>query len=561
MPAESRAVEPNERYDVIVVGGGPIGATLTGDLGRRGIRVLLLEQGDGSIVDARMHHVNIRSMEILRTLGLEDELRTCGWPADHPQDVVFVTKLDGEEIARIPWGSINEMRAPQCSPTYAQRCPQAWFNPIVTAFARRQEAAEVRHFCRAETIKEDSGGVTVEATDVTTGERRTFRALYLVGCDGPRSQVRDLINADRELPNAIGRSAEIIFRSRNLQKVSRFGRVGRYIFVGEDGLGATLMAFDGVDRYRLVLMIQPERLTPEDMREHIRKIADAQIDVEFLTPVLSWVNRIVSAPHYSSERIVLAGDSAHGMPPTGGFGMNTGFVDLFDLGWRLEALVKGWGGPLLLRAYESERRQAVARISNMAAEIYKDWIDWSVRMRAMGEALNASGPEAVNLRRQTGRELANTLYREFNSLGGPLGYRYESAICIPDGTPEPSDGILDYVQTARPGHRAPHAWLSNNVSTLDRFGKCFVLLAFAPSPALVTFRHEADRQGIALDIVSVEDEKIAALYERAFVLVRPDGIVAWRSDTAPDDAGAILATVTGHIAASAAERGAGKMAP
>src|SRR5687768_1185989 len=89
-------------FDVIIVGGGPIGATLAGYLGQRGLQVLLLEQGDGNVVDARMHHVNIRSSEILRSLGLEDEIRNCGWPLDHPQDIVFATKIDGEEIARIP---------------------------------------------------------------------------------------------------------------------------------------------------------------------------------------------------------------------------------------------------------------------------------------------------------------------------------------------------------------------------------------------------------------------------------------------------------------------------
>jgi 2-polyprenyl-6-methoxyphenol hydroxylase-like FAD-dependent oxidoreductase len=533
-------------YDVIVVGGGPAGGTLAGALGQRGLRVLVLEQNDGTVADPRMHHINVRSMEILRAFGLEQAMRECGWPTDHPQDVVFVTKLDGEEIARIAWASNDDMVLPASSPTYAQRCPQAWFNPIATGFARAQPGVEVRHFCRAEVITQSDDGVAVEAVEVDSGKRHVFQARYLVGCDGRRSMVHDLINGSRELPPAMGRSVEIMFRSRRLQEICRFGRNGRYIFIGEDGIGATLMAFDGVDRYRFVLMVQPDPLNEDDMRARLRKIADAEFDIEFLTPVLPWVNRAVSAERYVSARMALVGDAAHGTPPTGGFGLNTGLVDAFELAWRLEALVKGWGGPRLLPAYECERKQGVERSLNMATEIYRDWVHWAGRINQVGHELNASGPAAAELRRRTGRDLAKALRREFNSIGGPLGYRYRSELCIADGSPETRDDILEYVQTARPGHRAPHAWLPGGLSTLDLFGKGFVLLAFAPSASTASWRSVARQRGVPLEVVNIDDPHIAALYEKAFVLVRPDGMVAWRSDSIPDDVDSVLATVTGH---------------
>lgn len=534
------------QYDVIVVGGGPAGATLAGTLGQRGLRVLLLEQGDGTVPDPRMHHINVRSMEILRSFGLEDEMRNSGWPSDHPQDVVFVTKLDGEEFARISWPSNDDTVLSDCSPTFAQRCPQAWFNPIATGFARRQPSVEVRHFCRVEKVKETEGGVQVEAVDVDGGKRHIFSASYLAGCDGRRSIVHDLINVNAELPPEMGRSTEIMFRSRKLQEICKFGRNGRYIFVGEDGIGATMMAFDGVDRYRFVLMVQNERLSEDAMREHIQKIADAEFDIEFLTPVLPWINRIVSAENYVSERVILVGDAAHGTPPTGGFGLNTGIVDLFEAAWRLEALVKGWGGPNLFTSYEAERKQGVDRILKIAAEIYKDWVYWIDRIKGMGASFSASGEEAAKLRAATGRELADALTREFNSMGGPLGYRYESELCIPDGSPETPDDILDYVQTARPGHRAPHAWIAPEKSTLDLFGRSFVLFAFKSDPVLADATAAAKSAGIPLDVVEVNDPVIAAIYEKSFVLVRPDGIVAWRSDSLPEDFGELLSTVTGN---------------
>ncbi len=546
MSAETTAVESGHQYDVIVVGGGPVGATLAGALGQRGLSVLVLEQSDGTVPDPRMHHINVRSMEILRAFGLEQVMRDCGWPTDHPQDVVFLTKLDGEEFARIPWASNDATILPDCSPTFAQRCPQAWFNPIATGFARAQKTVDVRHFCRVEKIVETERGVTVEAVDVNGGARHSFSAKYLAGCDGRRSMTYTLINAASELPPEIGRSAEIMFRSRKLQEICKFGRNGRYIFVGEDGIGATMMAFDGVDRYRFVLMVQPDLLTEDDMRAHIRKIADEEFDIEFLTPVLPWINRIVSAEHYVSKRIALVGDAAHGTPPTGGFGLNTGIVDLFELVWRLEAMVQGWGGPGLLQSYETERKQGVERILLMAAEIYKDWVYWIDRIKGMGEMFSAPGEEAAALLASTGRDLAKALTREFNSLGGPLGYRYQSDICIADGSPETSDDILNYIQTARPGHRAPHAWVAPGKSTLDLFARSFALFAFAPDASLDGVIAAAQQAGVPLDAVKIDDPAIAALYEKAFVLIRPDGIVAWRSDVLPDDFGAVLATVTGH---------------
>ncbi len=537
-------------YDVIVVGGGPTGSTLAGALGQRGLRVLLLEQNDGTVPDPRMHHINVRSMEILRSYGLESAMRDCGWPKDHPQDVVFVTKLDGEEIARIPWASNDDTVLTESSPTFAQRCPQAWFNPIATGFARAQPSVEVRHFCRAEVVTETRDGVSVVAADVDSGERRIYRSRYLVGCDGRRSLVHDAINGPSALPPEMGRSAEIMFRSRRLQEVCNFGRNGRYIFIGEDGIGATLMAFDGVDRYRFVLMVQSGPVTMDGMRANIRKIADAEFDIEFLTPVLPWTNRTVSAERYVTKRMALVGDAAHGTPPTGGFGLNTGLVDVCELAWRLEALVKGWGGSHLLASYERERKQGVNRILHMAAEIYQDWVYWNRRIDGMRHALNAPGPAGAEFRRQTGRELAKALHREFNSIGGPLGYRYQSGICVSDGSQETEDDIRDYVQTARPGHRAPHAWLSGNMSTLDLFGRGFVLLVFAPIAPLASIRGVAAQRGVPLDVVEVDDQNIAALYEKALVLVRPDGIVAWRADSCPPDFNAILAMVTGHDAQS-----------
>jgi hypothetical protein len=285
------------------------------------------------------------------------------------------------------------------------------------------------------------------------------------------------------------------------------------------------------------------------MRERIRSLANADFDFELLTPVLHWTNSVVPVPNWTSERVLLAGDAAHGMPPTGGFGMNTGFIDLYELGWRLEALVKGWGGAQLLTSYASERRSAVSRISDMATAIYRDWLEWAGKLKTDAGQLIDESASGAAMRTDLGRQLVATFSREFNCNGAPLGYRYEdSPLCIPDGTAAPADSIEEYIPTARPGHRAPHAWIDSGRSTLDCFGRAFVLFNFSPDgfELMESFAREATSLNIPLTCETIKAHAVAQLYGSKFVLVRPDGIVAWRSDSVPTDIATILLKVSGH---------------
>jgi hypothetical protein len=150
-------------------------------------------------------------------------------------------------------------------------------------------------------------------------------------------------------------------------------------------------------------------------------------------------------------------------------------------------------------------------------------------------------------RRIFGAKFTATMRREWFTLGIQLGYRYEnSPICIPDGTPAPPDETATYTQTARPGHRAPHVWLAPGRSTLDLFGRGFVLMRFgrAPIDAAPLVAAAAERQ-VPVTVHDIRDEQAVALYERRLVLVRPDGHVAWRGDEVPADAAWVIDTVRG----------------
>jgi hypothetical protein len=139
------------------------------------------------------------------------------------------------------------------------------------------------------------------------------------------------------------------------------------------------------------------------------------------------------------------------------------------------------------------------------------------------------------------------LAQEWHSFGVAMGYRYDtSPVVVPDGTPPTPDDPSEYVPTARPGHRAPHAWLADGRSTIDLFGDGFTLLRLGGGADAGPLEAAAADRGVPLRVVAVDDPAVARLYERRLVLVRPDGMVAWRADSLPDDASLLVATVTGN---------------
>jgi hypothetical protein len=222
--------------------------------------------------------------------------------------------------------------------------------------------------------------------------------------------------------------------------------------------------------------------------------------------------------------------------------MNTGLGDAVDLGWKLAATIQGWGGPSLLTSYDAERRPVGARAVGSATQFHALQSGWGDGLDALEEA----GTAGDALRQRIGDVLLANVGREFRTIGLQIGYRYDgSPICIADGSPPVPDDPETYRPSARPGMRAPHAWLKDGRSVLDVFGKGFNLLCFTGGAASAKpFEDAARERRVPLQTTHADEPAIAALYERPFVLVRPDGHVAWRGDTA-DNAGVILDRIRG----------------
>jgi hypothetical protein len=272
------------------------------------------------------------------------------------------------------------------------------------------------------------------------------------------------------------------------------------------------------------------------------------LDCQILN-VSAWDRRECVADRYREGRVFIAGDAAHQNSPTGGLGLHTGLADAVDLGWKLVAVLEGWGGDALLDSYEAERRPvAWKNVRACTAE-------FNVTTKLPGGPEIADDtPAGAALRRQFANAFART--REGRSPGLTdnlrLGYCYEpSPIVVPDGTTAPPVETPDFVPVARPGARAPHAWIAPGRSTLDLFRTGFVLLRFRTNPPTGdALARAAARRGVPFQIVDIADPAIARLYERRLVLVRPDGHVSWRDDAEPADALGLIDRVRGALAAA-----------
>lgn len=530
--------------EVLITGGGSVGLAMANELGWRGIDCLLVDQGDGVIREARAGAISDRTMECLRRWGVEENIYDSGFPGDYPLDTVFCTSLTGYELARYPRPGNAQMGTPKNSPVPKQRCPQMWFDPILRQGAQRFPTVEISYEQCVLDVQDDTQGITATIRNEKTQELQNVRASYHVAADGAASDTRERLNIALTGKPLLNYSLNILIESDHLWKYHNLGQASHYIMIGAHGAWADITVVDGVRLWRLTLLFEDSRIDiPSlDLNGFARRVLGSP-DIPFrILSVTPWKRTELVADSFQLGRTFLVGDSAHTMSNTGGHGMNTGIGDVDNLGWKLEAALNGWAGPTLLDSYTSERRPIAQRNAAFAT---KDFEGWFAGIRPT--ALLEDSPEGEKQRAEVGRRLVDSTTSEWSSEGVALGYRYDaSPICIADGSPSPSDTAQRYVPSARPGARAPHAWVTTGLSTLDLFGHGFTLLTFAADhPSVAVLHRAAQDQRVPLSVVSLcERQDIRDLYESDLVLVRPDGHVAWRGNEI-SNAGHLITTVRG----------------
>ena len=519
--------------DVLIVGGGPVGLTASILLSNAGVTSLLVERHPGTALHPKARGINARTMEIYRQCGVEHAIRAAGLAPERSRFIVWARSLSGEELERrVPARSRAE--ALTISPVPRCLCAQDDLEPVLRAYAESQPPGIIEFGAELLAFAQDADGVT---GTIRTREGETHvRARYLIAADGARSPVREALGIAMHGNAGIYRSINVLLNADLTRWVA--DRPAALYFIEQSGLKATFLTINGVNRWGFLINNLPvngssDEYTPERCAAVVRQAAGVpDLDVEILGAV-SWVAAALVAERYRDGRVFLAGDAAHQMPPTGGFGLNTGVQDVHNLVWKLAAVIHGWAGPGLLDSYEAERLPYGRAITEQALA--------NARSLGRGETLDAAPPSA----------LARPEF--LNELGMIFGAQYESDAIVPDGTPPPkvANPVTDYEPSARPGSRAPHVWIERDAarrSTVDLFdGRKFTLLAGPEGGAWCdAARAAAERLGAPLDALRISaavspadgEGRWLATYglERdGAVLVRPDGYVAWRKASAPAD--------------------------
>jgi 2-polyprenyl-6-methoxyphenol hydroxylase-like FAD-dependent oxidoreductase len=528
---------------VLIAGAGPVGLALAIELAYRKIHCLVVEQSDGSVDFPTTNLANTRTVEHLRRWGLADRMRfESGYPTDYPRNYLFVTRMDGYEIARFdhPANGAPYSRSPY-SPEGRLWISKPYFDPVLHQHVSTLPGVEVRYLTEFKSFEQTSDKVIATVVEVKTGQARTIEAEYLVGCDGGRSNIRRALGIQYQGVFSQGMNVAVLFRSP-LLKFTSHGPAVQYQIINAQINGA-IAAVDGKELWRLnIRNVKQEQIDTLNAPEKLRFALGDKVPFELLA-VRPWTGHCVVADRYQDGRVFLAGDAAHLNWPAGGFGMNTGVGDAVDIGWKLAAVLQGWGGASLLDSYTAERKPIAMINVNEAAEMRASFDNQTPFSPKIGD----DSDEGRQLRERARAAIMRTRAKEFqhDSAGIELGYRYEnSPICVTDGTPPPELDHGLYVPSTWPGVRAPHVWLKDGRSTLDLFGKSFVLLNFSGANT-TAITEVATRVALPLEVNNFDEPKVRETYERNLVLVRPDGHVAWRGDSVPANVIEVIDKVRG----------------
>ena len=531
---------------ILIVGGGPVGLTLAIDLGARGVRCMLIERKDQPAFMPKMERCNARTMEIFRRMGIAERVRAAGYPSAYPMDVYHITTMVDPPLARVPYASVDELRAQAAGRNDGvlplepyQLISQYTLEPLLKSIAEENALIDVRFGHELVAFEQDADGVTASLR-ASDGQATTVRCAYLVGCDGGASTVRKGLGIGLDGQGRIREQIQALYRCDRLYDVVPIGH-GRHYKVS-DPYKSQVVCQDSCRHFS----INAENCTEADMPGIFARLVGVPVDFEMVYAG-RWHHNLLCAQRYVKGRVAIAGDAAHLVIPTGGLGLNTGIGDAADLAWKLAALCAGWGGPGLLRSYEDERRQvgvrnvrasgaATAARRARREDHYQPWIrEDSERGR---EARETVGRLALL---EAGKTTVIT--------GIERGYRYtDSALLWPQPGEGPDPDNTDYAPTTWPGARLPHMWCSNGDALLERLGPWYSVLRFGDQVDGSGLEAALRDARVPCTTLTLElTEPAHAVYEgfNAF-LVRPDLHVAWRGSQTPADPQAIVAVATGQ---------------
>jgi 2-polyprenyl-6-methoxyphenol hydroxylase-like FAD-dependent oxidoreductase len=508
---------------VIVVGAGPVGLALAINLGRAGIKTILLERNPEPQFLPKMERCNARSMEMFRRIGLSKKIRDAGLRADCPMDVFIVEDLTKPALLEEKHPSIQTFQGKikECKDLSMplepyQLISQYTLEPLLKAEAEALQSVEVLFGHEFMEFSQSDDGVSVRFKD-SDGQSKTLTAAYLVGCDGGSSPIRKQLGIKLRGEGGILELQQALFYCEELFERLPHGSgpgQGRH-YHRADAEHTFLIMQDSTKHWSLHATV-PDA---EAMKRKFEEIVGFPVNYELLS-CAPWRQNLLLADRYREGRVFLAGDSVHLVIPTGGLGMNTGVGDAFDLAWKLIGTLKGWGGPELLDSYEIERRQVGDR--NVGASRYANVGRQKWRSIATDEIF--SGTEAGESLKRKLIQVADSEQRKGNRMiGAELGYRYVDSPCIDNVPGGPEHRVGEYNPNVWPGSRLPHCWLDDGSALQDQLSETYILLSLGKKPLDTSkLRQSYEKIGAPVAEVRIESNRLRDLYGFDLLVLRPD---------------------------------------
>lgn len=534
------------RTQVVIVGAGPVGLTLAISLGQAGVDVRLFDKRPEIGKLPKMERCNARTMENFRRFGVEKEIRSAGLDLDMPMDVFICS----EDVVHPPlvlhkYDSVNELsaqyRATRDGTTAAvpyQLISQYTLEPLLRDIALRSTNVSIEFDREVVDFRQDEDGVVVALRDASDAAYE-ISADYLIGCDGGSSTVRDKLGFHLEGDSLLQMRQGLFYSEELLERIP-IGK-GRHYHIADDK-NSFLIVQDDKKHFSLHASVGSD----DEMAPLFEKIIGFPIEYETLY-VGEWRQRLMIADRYREGRVFIAGDAAHLVIPTGGLGMNTGAGDAVDLGWKLAAVLHGWGGQALLDSYEAERRPTGQR--NIAAS----------RRAAMGRRAwrDAWRPEIADDTPAGARARADLIavaereQRWSNDLYGiELGYRYQGSPVLaydPQLDSADQEVVFEYLPSTEVGYRLPNVWLRDGRALQDEIGWEYALIDTTDNGTDATSLTAAFADiGAPFRVVRPDSDDAATVYGNGLLLVRPDLHIAWSGSEAPADPTALADLVTGN---------------
>jgi 2-polyprenyl-6-methoxyphenol hydroxylase-like FAD-dependent oxidoreductase len=520
------------------------------DLAWRGIEVIVAElRHRNEPPSVKCNHVSARTMEVFRRLGIAQKVRNAGLPHDHANDVAFRTTTTGIEFARIPIPCRRDRYTVKDgpdgwwpTPEPPHRINQIYLEPVLVECAASMPRLRYLNGVKVSGFEQTSDAVTATAQDLDSGETLLIQADYLIGCDGPASEIRRQIGARFGGDAVVGRTQSSYIRAPSLGRLMQaepawstqslnprrsanmFAVDGRETWLIHNYLRSDETDFAAVDRdhcIRLILGVGPE------------------FDYEILAQE-DWFGRRMLADKFRDGRVFICGDAAHIWVPFAGYGMNAGIADAMNLSWMLAGVLHGWAAPSILDAYEAERWPITEQVSHYAMNTALSL----ARARSEVPAeIEAPGPEGDAVRARFGRMVYDLNVPQYCCGGLNFGYFYQrSPIIVYDGEAAPPYSMYDFTPSTVPGCRVPHVWLGDGRSLYDAMGLDFTLLRFDRSVTVGPLIEAAVKRGVPLCVLDVDE---TPPYRHKLVLSRPDQHVAWRGDQVPGDPLSVIDVIRG----------------